>query len=93
MGWPTDVDSCPTVDPWNVPRYWFEANRDVLRARASLIPYVCSPIRLDASAVLFCDTVSFIHALGWFCRYIYTQTSIAHLTGLGITRPMCKWLD
>jgi len=46
MGWPTDPTGCPTVEVWNVPRYFFEANRDALRARASLLPYIYTQTRM-----------------------------------------------
>jgi len=46
MSWPTNPEGCPTVDAWNVPRYFFEANRDALRARASLLPYIYTHTRL-----------------------------------------------
>eukprot|EP00939_MAST-03C_sp_MAST-3C-sp1_P004520 g4520.t1 len=45
MGWPTSTEGCPTVEPYNVPRYYFEANRGALRSRAELLPYVYTAAR------------------------------------------------
>ena len=45
MGWPTSVEACPTVQPYNVPRLFFEANRDALRTRSELLPYIYTAAR------------------------------------------------
>lgn len=45
FGWPTNVQGCSHVRPFNVPRMYFEANRDAIRARSELLPYIYTAAR------------------------------------------------
>eukprot|EP01062_Namystynia_karyoxenos_P027328 TRINITY_DN20_c0_g1_i1.p1 TRINITY_DN20_c0_g1~~TRINITY_DN20_c0_g1_i1.p1 ORF type:complete len:948 (+),score=348.52 TRINITY_DN20_c0_g1_i1:72-2846(+) len=45
-GWPSDPTGCPTVQPYNVPRYFDEANTRALRGRTELIPYIYTQTRI-----------------------------------------------
>ncbi len=44
-GWPNNAEGCWTVRPWNVPDAFYEANRDAMRTRAALVPYLYTEAR------------------------------------------------
>ena len=45
MPWPDSDSACSTVEPWDVPRAFYEAAASALRSRASMLPYIYTQAR------------------------------------------------